>query len=1482
MALSRRFRPDLLALLLLLLLPLLWFGPVLFTGKTLLPYDNLYTFEPWRSLQPGPVGEALEPLIPHNNLLSDLVLENAVWKLHIQRTLAGGEIPLWNPQIFTGVPFLAAGQSSALYPLSILFYLLPLEAAYGWFTALQLVIAGISMYVLGRVLRLRPVAALYAGVVFQFSGFLIVSVVFSMVIAAASWLPLLLAIIEQIIRKQEEKGTASFQPIPYIIAGAGVIGVVALAGHPEFFYYTLLVAGMYSAARLGIAWRRISTQKDDGGRQTTDSASRPSPLAPRIPHSATRILKLSVWLLVLALLGIASGAVQILPLFELVSLNFREGSASYQDVVGWAWPNRHILTFLLPDVFGNPSHHAWFDLWNLRWVPATVNALGERTDTIFWGIKNYVEGGNYVGTLTWLLAGVALVVSGVRWQVAGGRPQTADRRPHNSQRATSHSQFTIHNSPFTVPTLLFAALALLALLFAFGTPLYALLFYGLPGWNQLHSPFRWVFPFTLSMAVLGGIGLEQLLRLGTGDWGLGIGRVRFSARSSLSNTSILFVAAGLAVLGIVLSSYFFPAPFIALAQRVVDSSDLARMAFADGRMFWGYQSVGLAKLGTFAALSGMVVWLLARKDDKMTGRQDDKGRVIRSSGHLVILSSLAVVLVFLDLFAVHGTFNPATDPALSPLINVPPVVEFINQREGLTADDEPQTAQLAPRPSPLAPPFRFTTFDTPGAKTFNANVGMYYGWQDIRGYDSIIPRQYVDLMNRIAEQRGELLYNRIAPLYAAGEFPFGLNNPLIDLLGVKYVLTEQAIPTVDGWAEIYNDGIVRVYENSESFPRAFIVPQALVTPADAQPILEMDLRQVVFIEETPADPTALIPASPQIAEANISRYTANSVFVDVNLSDRGWLVLADAHLPGWKAYLRPFGGDESDETELPLYRANGSLRTVYLPSDGQWTVRFVYSPMSFKLGLYVSFLAGMTGLLLLLLWLWGRYYRPAEESDEVRTVAKNSLVPMGLSLANKAIDFAFAMLYVRLLGPEGTGKYAFVVAVYGFFEILSRYGLGTLLTRDVAADKGQASRYLTNVLALRTLLWLASMPVLALVTGGYWYTGSIGVQEIQAIAIFGVAMLFANWADAFSTLFYAYEKMEYPAGLSSAVALLKVALGALVLLLGWGFVGLAGVSLLMNLVQLLWLVLLVRRILLRPVWQWDWPLQRWMFGESGPLMINHLLATIFWRIDLWILRPLAGAFSVGIYSASLKYLDGLNIIPSTFTFAIFPLMSRYAKREGEGLLRSYVLSVRLLLLVSLPLALTITALAEPLIYILGGAEFLNVPDTVTLLGREISYRGGSALALQVIIWSIPIGFVNSVTQYVLIAVNQQRYLTHAFILGVVFNVVGNLLVIPRFDYIGVAVVTILSEFSLLIPFYWSVRRHVGRVDWGDLLWRPAVALGGMGATIYGLAGAGLSSWLGVGLGWIVYAAIFWLLGGLRGEDMAIVARALPVGRWRRG
>jgi O-antigen/teichoic acid export membrane protein len=205
-------------------------------------------------------------------------------------------------------------------------------------------------------------------------------------------------------------------------------------------------------------------------------------------------------------------------------------------------------------------------------------------------------------------------------------------------------------------------------------------------------------------------------------------------------------------------------------------------------------------------------------------------------------------------------------------------------------------------------------------------------------------------------------------------------------------------------------------------------------------------------------------------------------------------------------------------------------------------------------------------------------------------------------------------------------------------------------------------------------------------------------------------------------------------------------------------------------------------------------------------------------------------------------------------------MSRYAKDSHESLVRAYQLAIRLLVMVALPIAILVTVLATPLIRILGGAAFL--PD--------------SATALTLLIWSIPVGFVNSVTQYVLIAVGQQRFLTRAFVIGVTFNVVANLYMIPRYGFAGAAVVTILSEWSLLFPFYYAVRRYVAPLPWVDLLWRQAVAALGMGVTAVLLRN---QPWLAAALSSLVYLALLLLLGAFRHPDIQRVLQVVPfVGR----
>ena len=122
----------------------------------------------------------------------------------------------------------------------------------------------------------------------------------------------------------------------------------------------------------------------------------------------------------------------------------------------------------------------------------------------------------------------------------------------------------------------------------------------------------------------------------------------------------------------------------------------------------------------------------------------------------------------------------------------------------------------------------------------------------------------------------------------------------------------------------------------------------------------------------------------------------------------------------------------------------------------------------------------MTLLLLAGWWAWGRFY--SGEGSEMGTVAKNSVVQMAMSLVNKGIDFAFAMLRLRILSPAGEGSYAFAISFYGIFEIVTRFGLGTLVTRG-CGHRPQPRPALPGQRHVRcgAGLWLVSLPLMALV-----------------------------------------------------------------------------------------------------------------------------------------------------------------------------------------------------------------------------------------------------------------------------------------------------------------------------------------------------------------------------------------------------------------
>lgn len=1314
---------------LFVLLPVLLLGPTLTGARTLIPADNLYEWQPWRSLAP-----ALGIGIPHNALLSDLVLENYAWKRFLVAAFRRGELPLWNPYLFAGAPFLANGQSSALYPFTLLFLVLPIPQAYGLFNALQLFLAALGMYALARVWGLGRAAATLAGVAYAFSAFMVVSQVFPMILAGAAWLPYLLAALHAMAVRRPLGGRPA--ALPWALGGGLAFAMNILAGHVEITYYTALVGGGYGLA-LAFAQRR----------------------APR------RALATAGWTLGALGLGLALGAAQWIPLYEVVRENFREGTATLRQVLGWAYPWRHLLVFLIPDFYGNPSHHGVRDVFTGAWVPFTVNAYGQPNPngafTSHWGIKNYVEGGAYLGLLPWALAAIALS----RWRAL---------------RSAG------------VPMGFLTALALLSLSFAFGLPTYALLYYGLPGFNQLHSPFRWIWPFSLAMAGLAGAGFEVARREG-----------------NLWLLAGLLGGAGLLVGGaLFLGRWVFPEAALGLAERALHALAKAPEAFPDGRMFFSYQFWNLLRFSGVALGSGLALALLRW----------------RRGG-----AALAIGMLALDLLQAGAGFNPAADPRALQV--EPPVVRFLRQDPG---------------------PWRLTTFDPHGRKTFNANGPWLYDLQDIRGYDSIILKRYVAYMSAIQPQH-ELPFNRIAPLTE----PQALDSPLLDALNVKYVVTEESLPS-PRFTLVY-EGEVRVYRNEGAMPRAWTLPLTATVfhPDPVAALRTFDPRFHVVVDR-PVPEVSAFGAAAAPRSAVVTAYGINEVWVDAAVEAPSWLILADTFFPGWVAYRRPIGGGEAEERPLAIYPVNGLFRGVILP-PGRWTVRFRYSPLSVKLGFFTTFIGAMAALFMAVVWAWRRLYREEAEASTALRVLKNSLTAMGLNLFTRSIDFAFAALMLRILGPEAAGKYYFAIVLVGWYEILSNFGLNVWLTREGARHREAANRYFVNSSAMRLVLLGVWAPLLLAVVA--LWRGLFGLSEDTALAIglLALAQVPASLSTGVTALFYVYEKAEIPAALTVVTVLLKVGFGVPILLAGGGFVGLAASSVAVNGITLALLSGLAFRMFFRPRWEDDPALRREMVRESGPLMLNHLLATLFFKIDVPILQALKGDLQVGWYSTAYKWLDALNIIPAYTTFALFPVISRQAAGSLEAMRRSVILTLKGLAAVAVFTAVLFTALAEPLSWLLGGAQYLP----------------HAAIALRLMIWSIPVGWMNSLINYVLVALGRQRYQTKAFGIALGFNVLANLLTIPFFGYPAAAVITILSEIVEGAAFYYDLRRRLGPLPWGEILGRPLIAGGVMG----GLIGAlwGLSPALALPVGAAGYGLAWWRLRPFTAEETERLLQALPAG-----
>lgn len=186
-------------------------------------------------------------LIQHDIWISDLLHSQLPYKAFLGQQLARGRFPLWMPDIFSGVPFLAQLEAGGLYlPHWPLFALLEPFRALGLALALDRVVAAVGAWLLARRLGASAAASLLAGVSFAWCGFMVTHGRHLNMHAAGALLPWIMWALEGLLATSGRRGG----PVLALLLGAQLA-----AGHPQITWLTGLAMGLRWLFAAGGDWR---------------------------------------------------------------------------------------------------------------------------------------------------------------------------------------------------------------------------------------------------------------------------------------------------------------------------------------------------------------------------------------------------------------------------------------------------------------------------------------------------------------------------------------------------------------------------------------------------------------------------------------------------------------------------------------------------------------------------------------------------------------------------------------------------------------------------------------------------------------------------------------------------------------------------------------------------------------------------------------------------------------------------------------------------------------------------------------------------------------------------------------------------------------------------------------------------------------------------------------------------------------------------
>jgi len=473
-------------------------------------------------------------------------------------------------------------------------------------------------------------------------------------------------------------------------------------------------------------------------------------------------------------------------------------------------------------------------------------------------------------------------------------------------------------------------------------------------------------------------------------------------------------------------------------------------------------------------------------------------------------------------------------------------------------------------------------------------------------------------------------------------------------------------------------------------------------------------------------------------------------------------------------------------------------------------------------------------------------------STRSATILKNaSIITVG-AIALKLINFIYNIAVVRQLGDAGYGQFATVVSFVGLFAIFAELGISQFAMREIARHPDKSNQLFWNLVFIR--LSLAFLSVVGITVGamGYGYSSEL----VLGVALYTLTFVWASLQAPVETLLTANEKFNYVTSMSVIGQISTITMGAVVLYNDLGFLALIAVGLLAMVPPILMGLYAVRRhrLVHLPI---ALSVKSWpdMIRRGLPFGFISLSLTIAFTVDSVMLSRFEPPEVVGWYNAAYHLARSLLFFFDGISVAMVPTLSRAYLSDTILVQRWYFRSVKVILLMGLPIATGSTIVALPLFLFLYGEQYLP-----------------AVLAFQIIVWDVPLLLFASFCGNMTTVTGEERSAARIYFSAAIANVLLNLLLIPNYSLYGAAVATLVTDLAAAAQFYWVLGRKLHLPNMTGTVWRVLLACAVMAAVLLGLRAVDASLWVLIPAGMLVYAGMVAATRVLDAEEIRLLKR----------